>query len=307
MRKLRKKRHGLESRRAFYGRMFILVWEIGFVIFFMIPLLQSVIFSFSDVEVGSSGFSTAFVGLNNYYYAFYEQPTYTSELTYSITSFLYTMPFIVILSLIIAILLNQKFLGRTVMRSVFFLPVIVAGGVVMNFFSADALANSLRDVSSGSSAYTSGFGMSFVDFDTVLLSLGLPDAAIETISLYVNQIFNMLWSCGVQIVLFISGLQSIPSSLYEASSVEGATSWEEFWFITFPMLGNTLLLVTIYTTIDILTSAENKVMKLAYTYLTSQQNYSYSSAMLWAYFVIIGALVALVFYVLNHFLLRRFE
>lgn len=285
--------------------MFILIWEIGFIIFFAIPLLQSVIFSFSDVTVGSNGFSTAFAGLKNYHYAFYEQASYTSSLTYSVTNFLYTMPFIVILSLIIAILLNQKFVGRTLMRSVFFLPVIVAGGVVMSFFSADALADSLRDVSSGSSAYTGGLGMSFVDFDAVLLSLGLPDAAIETISLYVNQIFNMLWSCGVQIVLFISGLQSIPATLYEASSVEGATSWEEFWYITFPMLGNTLVLVAVYTTIDILTSADNNVMRLAYTYLTSQQNYSYSSAMLWAYFAIIGVLVALVFYLLNRFLLSK--
>lgn len=307
MQKIKKRRRGIESRRAFYGRMFILIWEIGFIIFFMIPLLQSVIFSFSDVTVSSDGFSTVFAGMKNYYYAFYEQTSYTSDLTYSVTNFLYTMPFIVVLSLIIAILLNQRFIGRTAMRSIFFLPVIVAGGVVMNFFSADALADSLRDVSSGSSAYTSGFGMSFVDFDSILLSLGLPDAAIETISLYVNQIFNLLWSCGVQIVLFISGLQSIPATLYEASSVEGATSWEEFWYITFPMLGNTLILVAIYTTIDILTSAENKVMKLAYTYLTSQQNYSYSSAMLWAYFAIIGVIVALVFYLLNHFLLRRFE
>lgn len=306
MKKLKSKR-GIERKRAIYGRMFILIWEIGFLIFFMIPLVQSIVFSFSDVNVDIGGFTTQFVGTKNYKYAFYEQAYYTANLTEAISNFVYSMPFIVVLSLIIAILLNQDFKGRTIMRSIFFLPVIVASGVVMSFFNADALANSLRDVSTSSSSYVSGLGTSFVDFDAILISLGLPDAAVETISMYINQIFSLLWNCGVPIVLFISGLQSIPSSLYEASSVEGATKWEEFWFITFPMLGNTILLVVIYASIDILTSAENKVMKLAYTFLTSQQNYSYSSAMLWAYFGIIAVIIAAIFFVINRFLIKEME
>lgn len=305
--KMQRRKRGIESKRAFYGRMFILIWEIGFLIFFLIPLVQSIIFSFSEVNVSIGGFVTKFVGLDNYRYAFYEQASYTTNLTEAIGSFAYSMPFIVVLSLIVAILLNQEFPGRTIMRSIFFLPVIVAAGVVMVFFNADALANSLRDVSSSSSEYVSGLGSSFVDFDGILVSLGLPDTAVEMISLYINRIFSLLWSCGVPIVLFISGLQSIPSTLYEASSVEGATKWEEFWFITFPMLGNTILLVVIYSSIDILTSAENKVMKLAYTYLTTQQNYSYSSAMLWAYFAIIAVIIAVVFFLLNKFLVKEME
>ena len=303
--KIRKRGRGIESRRATYGRMFILIWEIGFVIFFLIPLIQSVIFSFSKVEVDVGGFITDFIGIDNYKYALYEEPNYTNNLIEAVGNFAYSMPFIIVLSLIVAILLNQEFRGRTLMRSIFFLPVIIAAGVVMKFFNADALANSLRDVSSSASSYVSGFGTSFINFDGILTGLGLPEAVVETISLYINRIFSLLWSCGVPIVLFISGLQSIPATLYEASSVEGATSWEEFWFITFPMRANTILLVVVYTSIDILTSADNKVMTLAYTYLNSQQNYSYSSAMLWAYFVIVAVIISVVFFLLNKYLIKE--
>lgn len=272
------------QKRRMYGRMFILPWEIGFLLFFLIPMIQSLLFVFSKVTIGETNFDTQWVGLENIKYIFLHSSTYVDNLVDSLTSFTYSIPLVVALSLIVGVLLNQKFKGRIVFRSIFFLPVIIATGVVMNFIQGDAAVEAMR---SGGEAASNG-----VDVTAILEGMHLTPEITTFLVDFVNQIFDLFWDCGIQIVLFISGLQSIPEQLYEVCRVEGANKWEEFWYVTFPMLSGTILLVVVFTAIEIFTDATNTVMRQAYAAM-QQQIYDQSAAMLWVYFALVGAILGL--------------
>lgn len=274
------------QKKKMYGRMFILPWEIGFIIFFTIPLFQSLKFVFSKVSIGENNFTTEFVGLSNIRYVFLSSANYVDNLVDSLASFIYSIPLIVALSLIVGVVLNQRFKGRIIFRSIFFLPVIISTGVVMAYIQNDSLTEALR---SGSNAVMS----SGVDITKVLKGMHLSESVTEFLVDFVNQIFNLFWDCGVQIVLFISGLQSIPEQLYDVSRVEGANKWEEFWFVTFPMLSGTTQLVIVFTAVEMFTDSNNPVVAQAYAAM-QQQIYDQSAAMLWIYFALVGSALALI-------------
>ncbi len=306
---LKKKKHvrGIESKKGLYGRMFVLPWEIGIILFFLVPIGQSIWYSFTEVWFDPiEGISTYFSGLDNYKYILNEDPKFVDNLTKSLTSFTYSLPIIVIVSFIFAVVLNQKFKGRVFFRSLYFLPVIIATGVVMSYLTESVGGNQnpiIQLSTDASNAYVSGG----INFESVLSSLNFPAEITELMARYINMIFNLLWDCGVQIVLFIAGLQSIPEQLYEVSKVEGATSWEEFWYITLPMVSNTLLLVIIYTVIDLLTKVNDPVMGQAYSMMTLNQNYYHSSAMMWLFFAVIGVITAGIIFLYNRICARRWN
>ena len=297
-----KRLHALEKRRAKYGFYFCLPLIIGFIIFILFPLIQSVAFAFSKVNITIDGFECEFKGLTYFKYILFEDAAYIARIDKAIGDFLYSLPFIVIFSLIIAIILNQQFKGRLIFRSIFFIPVIISTGIIMNFIMNDTQAVSMMDTTDKVSAFMSGF----IDFKEVLSGMGLPEDVTVLLLNYIDQIFNLLWTCGIQILLFVSGLQSVPQQLYEVSEVEGATAWETFWYVTFPMLGNTLILVIVFTSIDVLTSTNNDVMNSAFT-LMQQQVYDVSSAILWIYFAAVAGIIGILFVVLQHYLLRKWE
>jgi len=139
------------------------------------------------------------------------------------------------------------------------------------------------------------------------MSLGLPKIITSGIVKYIQEIFNLIWNCGVQIILFIAGLQSIPDYLYEVAHVEGATAWEKFWFISFPMLSNVFVLILVFTSIEILTSVDNGAMSQAYTLILNQQNYDQSSSMMWFYFLFIAILISLIITLVQRLLIRKWE
>lgn len=275
------------QKRRMYGRMFILPWEIGFVIFFLIPLAQSLLFVFSKVSIGAENFETAWYGMGNINYVLYTHSTYMDNLVESLTSFTYSIPLVVALSLIVAVLLNQKFKGRVVFRSIFFLPVIIATGVVMTYIQGDAAAEAMR-AGGGEAGPSSG-----VDVTAILQGMNLSTEITDFLLGFVNSIFNLFWDCGVQIVLFISGLQSIPEQLYEVCKVEGANEWEKFWYVTFPMLSGTTLLVVVFTAIEMFTDSSNAVMTTAYAAM-KQMIVDQSAAMLWIYFALVGLILGAV-------------
>ncbi len=292
-----------------YGRMFILPWCIGMAFFFIIPLIQSLIYSFSTVIVDPGEMSTQWVGLDNYKTILNEDPTYTDNLISAVTSFFRSLPIVVIVSLILAMVLNQKFKGRTFFRAIYFLPVIIATGVVMqlltkNLNGVDAIITLSADTTN---TYTSSGGGGGMDFTTILNSLRFPEDITKTMSSLITSIFNTLWSCGIPIILFISGLQTIPEQLYEASKVEGATKWEEFWYITLPMLAQTLLLVIVFSMIDLLTSNTNPVLNQAYQYMNDSAVYDISGAMLWLFFAIVAGTVGIVIFLYTKLLLKRWS
>lgn len=298
--KIKQKRKGVEALKSRYGRLFVLPWEIGLVLFFIIPLITSIIYSFSDVKIVSGGVDIQFAGLKWFDYAINKDPDYLTNLTTAISGFVVQLPIILALSLILAIILNQKFKGRFIARAIFFLPVIIATGVIIDYLVKSGM---VLGETSGDAAATYS---TMLNFDSILENLGLPTEINELISGYISSIFNLLWSCGIQIILFISGLQTIPDQLYEVARVEGCSKWEEFWYITFPMLGQNMLLVMVFTMIDLLTAKKN-VMGMAFDLMSNDAVYDKSSAMLWLYFVIIGAIMSVILAVYNKFCLKRWS
>ena len=280
--------------------MFVAPFIIGFIIFFAYPLIQSIWFSLCDVTFGN-GVETTFVGIANYKEILGANPMFTKVyLPESIGSILYSLPIILLVSLVLALLLNQKFRGRLFFRALYFMPVIIATGVVVKLLF---MTTEEELISSGvSTALTE----SMFSVEDVIGWLAMPDEIAQYVKTVINNIFDLLWSCGIQTVLFIAGLQSIPRTLYEASKVEGATKWEEFWFITFPMLGSVTLLVGVFTLVDLFTNTRNIMIKQVYE-LIANGNYDETSAMLWVYFVVVGIIMGIILFLYNRFLLKRWQ
>lgn len=296
----KKKYRGIEQLKARYGWYFILSWVIGVVLFFAVPVIQSIIYSFSDMAITENGTQTEWVGLGNYRYIINEHTDYLKWLSSSITSFLYSLPIIVLLSMVLALLLNQKFRGRLFFRALYFMPVIIAAGVVIKLLSTmsgeDMTSSSVSDSVSGA----------MFSVQDIINVLDLPSEVAEYVQKIISNIFDLIWNSGIQTVLFLAGLQSIPSYLYEASKVEGATKWEEFWFITFPMLSNVTLLVIIYTMVELFINSNNTLVSQVYSLMRAAV-YDETSAMMWFYFLIIGAVMGLLVLAYRKFLQKRWS
>lgn len=293
-----KKSRGIEELKSRWGLMFVLPWIIGLIIFFFIPIIQSVIYSFSSIN--SIGENLGWVGFKHYDELLNSDPNYTTWLTDSLSELAYSMPIILVLSLILAMMLNQKFRGRLFFRALYFLPVIIASGYVMKmiFTTTD---ESITEM--GTSA---GMSSGLITVEDLTTSFNFSKEIAEFISTAINDIFNLIWSCGIQIVLFLSGLQSIPASLYEASRVEGATKWEEFWFITFPMLSRITLLVGVFTMVELFINERNPLIEQVYLKVKGTQ-YDISSAMIWFYFIIVAAIMGVVMFLFSKFIMKRYE
>ena len=295
-----RKNVGIETLKSRYAYIFVTPWIIGLLWFFVFPLLQSVLFSFSNVTIGVGKINLEFVGLKNFEYILTEDPLFVDNLFVELGKMFYTVPLIIIISLVIGILLNAKFKGRMLFRAVYFLPVIIAAGPVLKLLFMYQSGNITNQAQEEAVAGT------MIDVSTLIAYIGLPTQISEYLNIALSGLMNIIWNCGIQIVLFIAGMQTIPDLLYEVSKVEGATKWEEFWFITFPLLSQVVILVMLYTIVQMMTLQTNSVMMRAYTIMYSQ-NYGDASAMLWLYFVIVGIVSALVFWVYMRFCVRRYE
>ena len=295
MRNKPKKFRSIERRKSRDGFLLILPWFAGVLLFFFLPIAQSVWYSFSKVSLEATGIRTLFQGFANYTYILNIDPQYTGNLFGSVTQILYSVPIILIISLILAIVLNSRFRGRLFFRGLFFLPVIIATGVVIELvFTCLGGATDASLAGAGAFARKSGsMTGSMIDFDVLLTQLQLPDRVVSVMSSVIGGIFDLIWSCGIQVVLFVAGLQSIPPQLYEVSRVEGASKWEEFWFITFPQLHRVLFLVIVFTSIELFTAKSNPVISQAYGLMNTMQ-YDIPSAMLWVYFAVVGAVLGLI-------------
>ena len=299
--KRQKKVYGIEHLKSFYGKLFVTPWVTGLILFFIIPLIQSFYFCFTSATMNDDGLELSRVGLENFRYILNVDAMYTKNLTKSIASFTYSFPLIIVLSFLLAVILNQKFRGRTFFRALYFLPVIIATGVVMELI--------LKTRSGGEMSMAgvdSSMAEDMMNTEDMVGMLGLPSDISGYIEKVVNSVMDLVWNSGIQIVLFISGMQSIPESLYEVSKVEGASRWEEFWFITLPMLGRIIVLVGIFTIIELMTSKSDPTMSQAYVLMESM-NYGRGSAMLWLYFALIGIIMAALMFIFNRSCLRRWS
>lgn len=285
------KRMNLTTRLAWTGFGFITPFVLGFLFFFLEPLLQSLRFAFSKVEVGLDGYQASWIGLENLHYIFREDATFSQNLFTSIQNLLWQVPLILVFSLFFAIILNQKFIGRTAVRAVLFLPVVIASGLILEIIQGDAAAGSAL----AGEVVTSGSNTAQSDaLHELLINSGLSSEWIKGITTAANSLFDLTWKTGIQMIIFLAGLQSIPHALYEAASIEGATAWESFWKITLPMLTPIVQLNLVYSIVDSFTDVGNLVMQQV---MKNQEliRYGWTSAMSWVYFLIIAAILIAVF------------
>ncbi len=244
-----------ERKKSLFGYGFISLWLFGILFYFIRPLIDVVRYSFSTIERTDTGYALHFVGLAIYYKVLRVDPDFIKQFTASMSGLAYQVPVIMAFSFIIAVILNQRFRGRLLMRTLFFIPVIVASGVVINILNGDSMAQMIISGSKNSAMFQVS------SFANYLYQLGLPQQIITPVISAANNIFNLTWKSGIQILILIAGLQTIPASLYEVASIDGATGWEKFWKITFPLVSPMLILVFIYTIIDSFTDYNNGLMR----------------------------------------------
>ncbi|MCR4645385.1 MAG: sugar ABC transporter permease [Oscillospiraceae bacterium] len=287
-----------ERRKALYGYGFIALWLVGTVIWFLYPLFNSLMYSFMDVTPEVGGPQGEWVGLKNYAYVFGGDQYYSRYLASVLWETTWKTPLILIFSLFIAVILNQKFKGRTFARAVFFLPVIIATGPVYNIINGDISRTGASSAGQFSTMFSTDLMGELFQF---LGIYGLSDhmqTYVETIS---NNIFGIVWNAGIQILIFLAALQNIPVSAKEAAQMEGATAWEYFWKITLPYVSPMILACLIFTVIDSFTAPDNLVMGRVLS-MQSDWQYGYAAAMAWVYFAIVLAAVGLITWIMNHFI-----
>jgi len=286
----KKSKLSLAGRQAWTGRMFVMPFYIGFAAFFAIPLFQSLLFVFQSITMRVGGYDTEWVGMANLVHMFTVDLNFTTNLVTTTTQVLWQVPTVLFASVFIALLLNTKFRGRTFVRAVFFLPVIVVTGSIINIMQADATAAGALTgsvVAAGQIEYSTGL----VEF---LFSLGLPIRVTVMMATVADSVYNVLWMTGVQVILLLAGLQSISPALYEASAIEGATAWENFFKITLPMLFPIMAVTVVYTIVDTFMDSNNSVMNQI-LHAASILNVSHAAAMAWTFMLIIAAILAAIF------------
>lgn len=291
-----------EKKKGLYGYGFIALWFVGALMFFIIPLLQSFYYSFHTVtpETGyldikplvSGGKTDIFL---NYKDAFLKDPNFSQYLVEVLKDMALNLPVIVVFSLFVAIVINQKFRGRTFARAVFFLPVIIATGPVYAIITGDLETGGNNEAAQFSTMFEADMVDQLLEFIGVY---GFGDTFTEMLTEITSDILNLVWKCGIQIIIFLSALQGIPASAKEAAAIEGATAWEFFWKITLPYISSMILVNIVYTVIDAFIDPTNQVMERLLS-VQSEWKYGYSAAMAWSYFGIILVALGIVFAIMN--------
>lgn len=273
-----KRKLTLTKKRMINGYLFILPWLVGFIIFYIRSIILAAQFSFSELTVGAvGGYDLRFVGLDNFIYAFREHGTFKQVLTTSVGNMILDIPLIVFFSLFMAILLNRQFKGRTLVRVIFFLPVIMNSSAIAGALelSQQMMAGGISAGSSQMAAETASTSVDINYYIGLFRDLAMPDTILDYIVAAVGRINNIITASGVQIVIFLAALQSIPGSMYEVAKIEGATAYETFWKVTFPMVMPHIITNVVFTVVD--NFAESQVVTLAYNTAFTDFNYGLSS------------------------------
>ncbi len=281
------------ARKAMYGRGFIALWVLGVLFFFIVPFIKTVWYSFNDITSGFDGLLLTPVGFDKYVQLFRKDAEFMPKLSSMLVELLYQVPLVVAFALLVAVILNRQFPGRTLFRAIFFLPVIVLSGSIMILFKSDELAVALFASDSAGAELFDNITM----IKDLLASLGIGEAMLGVLQKIVGMVVDVCWACGVQYLLCLAALQGIPSSLYEAARVEGATKWEEFWKITYPMTRPTLFLCVIYTIVA--NTRNSGVIEYVKTQAFTKFDYGYASAIAMVDLLVVLAVVGLVAFLLR--------
>ena len=272
-----KKKVTLARRRAITGLLFISPWVVGFFTYYVRSLYQTVYMAFSDVtQAETGGFISTLRGIENFQYAFLVDADFNQILVTSVKDILIDVPLILFFSLFLAIILNGKFKGRTLFRALLFLPVIMGSGIIVNALDAaqQSMSGGLTAVAGDMAVVKDGAMMQIL---SAFVEFGIPMKLVTYLSQAVERIFTVVRASGVQTIIFIAALQSISGSLYEVAKIEGATTYETFWKVTFPMVSPMILTNVVYTIVASFTNSE--IIKKAEEMAFVNFEYGISSAM----------------------------
>lgn len=284
----------LDRRKARAGWIFVLPFVVGFICIYLPIIISSVQLSFSKITtVIGGGTEATFVGFDNYAEALFSDESFVRTLVEGIQNMIFQIPAILIFSLFMAVLLNQKMAGRAVFRAIFFIPVVLSTGLMETIEAANIVTDSMENgINNGVQESTANQIVSSIDIQKLFENMQFGSGLAEVVSTAVNNIFDIVNKSGVQMLIFLSGLQSISPAIYESCQIDGATAWETFWKITFPMISPMILVNAVYTIIDSFTSSSNIVMSyIDGAYKTSQ---TLSTAMAWLYFLVVILIVGAV-------------
>ena len=295
----RKRIASLDARKARAGLVFVLPFVLCFALIYLPIIIDSVTFSFSKLNFLSGSYTLEFVGWKNYSDALFVDTGFVQALTGGIKQLIFDIPAIVIFSLFMAVLLNQKMVGRAAFRAIFFIPVIISTGIIDQIDQSNTMLDYMNTteegINDGSGQNATSQILSVVDIEKLFENMKVGTELVRYVVNLVNNIYDIINRSGVQMLIFLAGLQSISPAIYESCSIDGASAWETFWKITFPMISPMILVNAIYTVIDSFTSQSNQVMSyITNIYTNATGGQVLSSAMAWLYFLIVFVIIGVV-------------
>ena len=297
-----KKRKGIsfQMQKKLWGLAFVSPLIIGILIFFIYPFVMSVWYSFNVVSFTPEGITTQFVGMDNFYNAFRIHLTFMQVLSETAINVISSIFIILFFSLFMAVILNGKFKGKTFVRAVFFIPVVLNSEAVATVMDT-SLAAGVADVlgQTGSGALNQIF-----DLNMFLANAHFPPALTAMLTTMVGRLYEIVTFSGIQIIIFLAAIQSVPKHLYEAAVIEGATKYETFWKITFPMVAPMFLPILVFTVMD--SFSQSPLNSL----LIVQLNHGFlglHAAMSWIYFGVSLGIVLVYYFIITKGVLAIYE
>lgn len=271
------------QKDAIAGYIFIGLWIIGFLVFGLYPIIYSLFLSFNKVIPSSDGIEATWIGIENYRVAFTTDRTMLDALISFLKDDLVMVFVINVFAVIFAVLLSGNIKGKGFFRTVFFLPVVIISGSVMgqlvdkNIIVMNTLQN-------------------FSIIEMIGSTLGAE--VQEFIVKIFKDLFYMFWFSGVQLIVYMTTLQKMDKSMYEASQMDGASVWEQFWKITLPALKTAIFINLVYTLILLATFDNNGVILTIKDVMFDtqpQRGFGFASALAWLYFIVLVLIIAILF------------
>jgi ABC-type sugar transport system permease subunit len=280
----------LEGKNAITGYLFLLPFIIGFLAFMFFPILESLRMVFSNVKMDAvkHGFEMEFTGLENIIRVVAVDQEFNRFVVEEIGRMVLIVPAIIIFSLFVALILNQEFKARGFVRAIFFLPVILSSGIMIGLETNNSLLSSMSEIIKQSNLMKSSITGVLED---ILVAEGAASDFMGYIFRVINQIYDIAMASGIQIIIFLSALQTIPPSMFEAAKIEGATSWECFWKITFPMVSSLILVNIVYSVVDYFMRTDNRVMEKINLATFELMQFGFGTAMAWVYFLAVISII----------------
>ena len=302
--KKKKKIASLDRRKARAGWVFVLPFIIGLVLIYLPVIWDSIYLSFNRINnLQGGGFSLTWVGFENYHEALFVNASFVQTLVAGLKDLAFDIPAIIIFSLFMAVLLNQDMVGRGAFRAIFFIPVILSTGIMEGIEAQNIIGDymdSAEGIDDGSGTSAAAEIVSAMDIEMLFANMKVGTELVEYVTGMINNIYDIVNRSGVQMLIFLAGLQSISPAIYESCSIDGATAWETFWKITLPMISPMILVNAVYTIIDAFT-VDNQVMSFISAQYGQINGQVVSTAMSWMYFLVVALILAAIAGLLSAF------